>query len=147
MRIYTFSEARQKLASLLDKVRLEGEVRIRRKDGTVYAIKQVKEEVSPLEAAGIRTTLTAEEIVEYVREGRERETGPYKPARPPQKRKRERTKSKQRRPNIQGLPTTQRERQEKQKTCALGQRDQHVVNCLMGRMRAVEMVVDSFSPR
>ena len=72
MRIYTCSEARQKLASLLDKVRLEGEVRIRRKDGTVYAIKQVKEEVSPLEAAGIRTTLTAEEIVEYVREGRER---------------------------------------------------------------------------
>jgi len=73
MRIYTFSEARQKLASLLDKVRLEGEVRIRRKDGTVYAIKQVKEEVSPFEVAGVRSTLTAEEIVGYVREGRERE--------------------------------------------------------------------------
>ena len=72
MRIYTFSEARQKLASLLDKVRSEGEVRIRRKDGTVYAIRQVTEEVSPLDVPGIRSTLSAEEIVGYVREGRER---------------------------------------------------------------------------
>ena len=72
MKIFTFSEARQKLASLLDTVRREGEVRIRRKDGTVYAIRQVKEEVSPLEVAGIRSTLTAAEIVKYVREGRER---------------------------------------------------------------------------
>ena len=72
MKIFTFSEARQKLASLLDTVRREGEVRIRRKDGTVYAIRQVKEEVSPLEVAGIRSTLTTSEIVQYVREGRER---------------------------------------------------------------------------
>jgi antitoxin Phd len=72
MKIFTFSEARQKLASLLNTVRLEGEVRIRRKDGTVYAIKQVTEEMSPLDVKGIRSTLSAEEIVEYVREGRER---------------------------------------------------------------------------
>jgi hypothetical protein len=72
MKIFTFSEARQKLASLLDTVRLEGEVRIRRKDGTVYSIRQVKEEVSPLEVTGIRTALTTTEIVQYVREGRER---------------------------------------------------------------------------
>ena len=75
MRIYTFSEARQKLASLLDRVRSEGEVRIRRKDGTVYAIRQVTTERSPLEVEGIRSTLTAEEIVEYVREGREKVKG------------------------------------------------------------------------
>jgi hypothetical protein len=72
MRIFTFSEARQKLASLLDTVRLEGEVRIRRKDGTVYAIRQITQEGSPLEVKGVRSTLTAEEIVGYVREGREK---------------------------------------------------------------------------
>ena len=72
MKIFTFSEARQKLASLLETVRQEGEVRIRRRDGTVYAIRQIKEEVSPFEVAGIRSTLTATEIVQYVREGRER---------------------------------------------------------------------------
>lgn len=75
MRIYTFSEARQKLASLLDKVRSEGEVRIRRKDGTVYSIRQVTTESSPLEVEGIRSTLTADEIVQYVREGRENVKG------------------------------------------------------------------------
>lgn len=72
MKTFTFSEARQKLALLLDTVRQEGEVRIRRKDGTVYAVRQVKEKVSPLEVAGIRSTLTTAEIVQYVREGRER---------------------------------------------------------------------------
>jgi len=72
MRIFTFSEARQKLATLLDTVRLEGEVRIRRKDGTVYAIRQVTLEGSPLEVKGVQTSLTADEIVEFVREGRER---------------------------------------------------------------------------
>lgn len=72
MKIFTFSEARQKLASLLETVRLDGEVRIRRRDGTVYAIRQVTEEVSPLDVRGIQSTLSAEEIVGYVREGRER---------------------------------------------------------------------------
>ena len=72
MRVYTFSEARQKLASLLDKARSEGEVRIRRKDGSVYAIRRVTYEGSPLEVEGVQSTLTADEIVEYVREGRER---------------------------------------------------------------------------
>ena len=72
MKIFTFSEARQKLASLLDMARLEGEVRIKRKDGTVYAIKKVMMEGSPLDVQGTQATLTAEEIVEYVREGRER---------------------------------------------------------------------------
>ena len=72
MKIFTFSEARQKLASLLETARQEGEVRIRRKDGTVYAIRQVKERTSPFEVPGIRSTLTADEIVQYVREGRER---------------------------------------------------------------------------
>ncbi len=71
MRIYTFSEARQKLASLLDRVRSEGEVRIRRKDGSVFAIRQVTNKVSPLDVEGVQSSLTADEIVEYVREGRE----------------------------------------------------------------------------
>lgn len=72
MRIYTFSEARRKLTFLLDKARFEGEVRIRRKDGSVYAIRRVTYEGSPLEVEGVQSSLTADEIVEYVREGSER---------------------------------------------------------------------------
>jgi prevent-host-death family protein len=39
MMVYTYSEARQNLASLLDKAAEEGEVRIKRKDGRVFVIK------------------------------------------------------------------------------------------------------------
>ena len=72
MKIYTFSEARQKLASLLDMAKDEGEVRVKRKDGSVFAIKPVTYEGSPLDTEGVKTSLTAEEIVQYVREGREK---------------------------------------------------------------------------
>jgi hypothetical protein len=36
MNVYTYSEARQNLASLLDQAAREGEVRIQRKDGQVH---------------------------------------------------------------------------------------------------------------
>ncbi len=72
MKVYTFSEARQKLASLLSMAKDEGEVRIKRKDGSVFAIKPVTYEGSPLDTEGVQTSLTAEEIVRYVREGREK---------------------------------------------------------------------------
>ncbi len=39
MNVYTYSEARQKLAALLDKAAKEGEVRIKRRDGQVFIIK------------------------------------------------------------------------------------------------------------
>jgi len=39
MNVYTYTEARQKLATLLDKALQEGEVLIRRKDGQVFVVK------------------------------------------------------------------------------------------------------------
>jgi PHD/YefM family antitoxin component YafN of YafNO toxin-antitoxin module len=39
MNVYTYTEARQNLASLLDQAAREGEVRIKRKDGQVFVIK------------------------------------------------------------------------------------------------------------
>jgi hypothetical protein len=72
MKVYTFSEARQKLASLLSMAKDEGEVRIKRKDGSVFAIKPVTYEGSPLDTEGVQTSITADEIVQYVREGREK---------------------------------------------------------------------------
>ncbi len=72
MKVYTFSEARQKLASVLNQAKEEGEVRIRRKDGSSFIVKPILNEESPLQTDGIPSSLSAEEIVEYVREGRER---------------------------------------------------------------------------
>lgn len=72
MTTYTYSEARQKFAEVLDRARAEGQVRIRRRDGQVFILIPEKVKGSPLDVAGIDTDLSAEEIVAATREGRER---------------------------------------------------------------------------
>ena len=69
---YTFSEARQKFAAVLESAERDGEVRIVRKNGTVFVIRPEKTHRSPLDVAGIELNLSAADIVELVREGRER---------------------------------------------------------------------------
>lgn len=68
--VYTFSEARQRLATLLDRAAREGEVRVRRRDGRVFVIRPETSGRSPLDVPGIHLELSAEEIVQFVREGR-----------------------------------------------------------------------------
>ena len=68
--VYTYSEARQNLSSLLEKAVREGEVRIRRKDGQVFIILPEKTQGSPLDVEGIDLGLSREEIVEFIQEGR-----------------------------------------------------------------------------
>jgi len=70
--VYTYTEARQRLAELLEKAAREGEVRIRRRDGRVFVVKLERAEGSPLEVEGMDLGLRVEEIVEMVREGRRR---------------------------------------------------------------------------
>jgi PHD/YefM family antitoxin component YafN of YafNO toxin-antitoxin module len=72
MTIYTYSEARQNLASLLEQARSEGEVRIKRRDGQEFVIKPVRAKGSPFDIKGVDLDLSAEEIVAAVREGRDR---------------------------------------------------------------------------
>lgn len=70
MRIYTYSQARQSLARLLDQAWKEGAVRIRRQDGQTFVIVPERSDKSPLDVASVNLGLTADEIVEFVREGR-----------------------------------------------------------------------------
>jgi len=70
MKVYTYSEARQRLASLLERARREGSVRIRRKDGRVFVLRPEAVSGSPLDVPGVNLTLTREEIVDFVRAGR-----------------------------------------------------------------------------
>ncbi len=72
MTIYTFSEARQKFSSVLEKARSEGKVLIKRKDGSVFVIQPVSNTESPLNVKGIDLGLSASEIVDIVREIRKR---------------------------------------------------------------------------
>jgi hypothetical protein len=70
MIVYTYSEARQKLARLLDQVLEEGEVRIKRKDGRIFVIKPEPRPGSPLDVPGIDLGLQAEDILQFIQEGR-----------------------------------------------------------------------------
>jgi hypothetical protein len=71
--VYTFSEARQKLATVLDEAQRKGVVRIKRRDGSEFEIAPVRSQASPLDVQGIDLGLSAEEIVSAVREIRTRE--------------------------------------------------------------------------
>lgn len=72
MQIYTYSEARQKLAMVLEQAESTGKVLIRRKDGRTFALIPEKSESSPLDVPSIKANITTKEIVDIVREGRER---------------------------------------------------------------------------
>jgi antitoxin Phd len=71
--VYTYSEARQKLAGVLDQAAREGEARIRRKDGQTFVIQLEQRAASPLDVEGLNLDLDADEIVSMVREGRRTE--------------------------------------------------------------------------
>jgi len=70
MNTYTYSEARQKFASLLDQALKEGEVRVKRKDGRVFVIKPQPVSGSPLDIEGLELGISAGEILEAIQEGR-----------------------------------------------------------------------------
>ena len=72
MRVYTYSEARQNLASLLDIAQRDGAVRIRRKDGQSFVLQPEVRRGSPLDVEPVKINVTTDEIVRIVREGRER---------------------------------------------------------------------------
>ncbi len=70
MKEYTFSEARQRFASLLDRARKEGAVRIRRRDGQRFILQPDRGSRSPLEVPGLGLNIKRDEIVDIVRSSR-----------------------------------------------------------------------------
>ncbi|HQO82231.1 MAG TPA: type II toxin-antitoxin system prevent-host-death family antitoxin [Deltaproteobacteria bacterium] len=72
MQIYTYSEARQKLAEVLEQAEHTGKVLIRRKDGRTFALIPERVASSPLNIPSIKAQVTTQEIVNIVREARER---------------------------------------------------------------------------
>lgn len=72
MREYSFTEARQNFASILEQAKKEGGVCVKKRDGEAFVIKVMKTKRSPLDVAGVELGATAAEIVETIREGRQR---------------------------------------------------------------------------
>lgn len=99
MKTYTYSEARQRLATLLDQARREGRVQIRRNDGSVFVLQPVTSDQSPLDVPGVRSGLRSGELVKLLRAERARSGNavlaalsnkrlqPMKPRRPSRKKR------------------------------------------------------------
>jgi len=74
MQIYSYSEARQNLAVLLEQAEDTGKVLIRRKDGQTFAVVPEKTAASPLDVPSIKVSMTTEQLIDIIRNGRERQT-------------------------------------------------------------------------
>lgn len=61
MRVYTYSEAPQNLADLLNRAGDEGEVRIRRRDGSKYVIQPRRRGGSPLDVSSVNAEGSSDE--------------------------------------------------------------------------------------
>ena len=70
MKIYTYSQARQSLAKLLDQASTEGAVRIRRRDGRTFVIQPERSNKSALDIEGVDLGVTTNEIIAFIRESR-----------------------------------------------------------------------------
>jgi prevent-host-death family protein len=73
MKVYTYSEARQRLSDVLNTARSE-EVVIKRRGGETFSIIYRKSNKSPFDVPGIQTKATTKDILAAVRESRERST-------------------------------------------------------------------------
>ena len=68
----TYTETQENLSVLLERASDEGEVRIKRTNGQVFILKPEVAERSALDVNGIDLGVSTKEIVEFIREGRER---------------------------------------------------------------------------
>lgn len=70
MKEYTYSEARQQLAAVLEQASRDGAVRIRRRDGRVFILRAAISDRSPLDVRGAELGVTRAEILDFIRDGR-----------------------------------------------------------------------------
>jgi hypothetical protein len=70
MKEYTYSEARQRLSSLLNSARKDGAARIRRRDGQRFIVKPETLNKSPLDVSALNLQIDREELVDIIRSSR-----------------------------------------------------------------------------
>jgi hypothetical protein len=72
MKIYTYSQAREKLADILEESKNE-EIVIRRRKGDMFIVlPKTPSRRSPFDVVGLRKKITRKEILEAIHESRER---------------------------------------------------------------------------
>ncbi|WP_462324955.1 type II toxin-antitoxin system Phd/YefM family antitoxin [Desulfoplanes sp.] len=71
MKVYTYSEARQKFSAVLDFAKTE-DVIIKRRNGETFKIVFTKSPKSPFDVPGIQTKATTTDILDAIEESRSR---------------------------------------------------------------------------
>ncbi len=71
MKVYTYSQARQRLSEVLDTA-LKEEVLIRRRGAETFAVTRKRAAGSPFDVPSIKTRATTDDILDAVRESRSR---------------------------------------------------------------------------
>lgn len=69
MKVYTYSQARQNLAAVLNQSK-DGDVLIRRRGGDAFAIVPQRRQGSPFDVPGVKTQAATSDILSAVRESR-----------------------------------------------------------------------------
>ena len=72
MKIYSYSQARQKLADILEESKSEEVVIKRRKGDMFYIVPKTARRRSPFDVPGLPTDISRKEILDAIRESRER---------------------------------------------------------------------------
>lgn len=80
MKVYTFSQARQNLAEVLNRAKVE-KVTIRRHGGEAFTIVPECRVGSPLDVPGVKSRVSTSDILAAVRESRARPSTPPRPGR------------------------------------------------------------------
>ncbi len=74
MRVFTYSEARQKLSAVLDLARSE-EVIIKRRGGEIFTVvSKSPKEISPFDVQGVKTNATTDDILDAIQSSRSGES-------------------------------------------------------------------------
>jgi hypothetical protein len=72
MQIYTYTQAEKDLSGVLDYAIKTGEALVKRPNGDMFVIKPQKRKSSPLDVPGIQAGMSVDEIVDFIRECRDR---------------------------------------------------------------------------
>lgn len=72
MKVFTYSDARQKFSSLLNSAKKEGKVLIKRRDGSLFSVRPETDLSSPFDVPGVKTKVSTEEMLKILKEERSR---------------------------------------------------------------------------
>ena len=71
--VYSYTEVRERFAALLERALSEGQIKFRNRDGRMFVIRPERvAQTSPFDVRSVQLPILRADILEAVREGRER---------------------------------------------------------------------------